>query len=326
MRTVGAVIIGQSNEQGPAYHQGSAQPVRWSSAFGWPNADAQAQAGWETGRTVYASHWYGTMWSLLAEHLWVRRRVRLLVSNAARGGSGQTDHWTGRIVVWAAENGFGRKLGEAVLPTVANGRRYRCTTGGVGGASEPSWPTTPGATVADGGLTWTCELADAGDVHGRVYAPGQSGYDPNGYIAAAKERLARMPAGCERWVLVSGNQSDLDRRTIVTAQQRAQALISMVEDLLAAGAQGVALGVTCYFNSLFEGSGRSYEAILLPSVRLALAHFRADPRVIEGADLFTALGKGVALRAEATPIHMTPESTWMAARAWRDALEASGRF
>lgn len=33
---------------------------------------------------------------------------------------------------------------------------YQCTTAGVAGATEPTWPTLPGATVKDGGAVWTC--------------------------------------------------------------------------------------------------------------------------------------------------------------------------
>jgi hypothetical protein len=40
-------------------------------------------------------------------------------------------------------------------PVARNGFRY-AYSGGITGATEPTWPTTIGATVADGGGTWTC--------------------------------------------------------------------------------------------------------------------------------------------------------------------------
>jgi hypothetical protein len=38
----------------------------------------------------------------------------------------------------------------------ANNNWFQCTTAGTTGASQPSWPTTPSATVTDGSVVWTC--------------------------------------------------------------------------------------------------------------------------------------------------------------------------
>lgn len=46
------------------------------------------------------------------------------------------------------------KIGNIVTPTVQNGWFYKCTVSGTSGGTEPTWPTTLGATVADGGATW----------------------------------------------------------------------------------------------------------------------------------------------------------------------------
>lgn len=45
--------------------------------------------------------------------------------------------------------------GDIVRPETANGRSYRCTTAGTSGSGTPTWPTTEGGTVVDGGVTWT---------------------------------------------------------------------------------------------------------------------------------------------------------------------------
>jgi phage tail sheath gpL-like len=49
-------------------------------------------------------------------------------------------------------------VGTYVQPSAAHtsGFYYKCTTSGAIGASEPTWPTTIGATVTDGAAVWTC--------------------------------------------------------------------------------------------------------------------------------------------------------------------------
>lgn len=57
---------------------------------------------------------------------------------------------------WAALTDY--SANNYVVPTVANGYVYKCTTdGGSSGAGEPTWGTTVGGTTADGDLVWTCE-------------------------------------------------------------------------------------------------------------------------------------------------------------------------
>lgn len=46
-------------------------------------------------------------------------------------------------------------LGDIYLPTVLNGHKYEVTTGGTTGATEPTWPTTAGGTVASGTAVFT---------------------------------------------------------------------------------------------------------------------------------------------------------------------------
>lgn len=57
-------------------------------------------------------------------------------------------------------------------PIAENGRAYECTQAGTTAASEPAWPTTPGQTVTDGTVIWTCR-AYAGNLlaYGQLTTP-----------------------------------------------------------------------------------------------------------------------------------------------------------
>lgn len=59
-------------------------------------------------------------------------------------------------VNWSA--GYSAQVGRVRMPTTPNGLRAVCiATSGVGGGTEPVWPTTAGATVVDGGITWAMQ-------------------------------------------------------------------------------------------------------------------------------------------------------------------------
>jgi hypothetical protein len=57
---------------------------------------------------------------------------------------------------WQASTAY--SVGSVVVPTAGNenGFRYECTTAGTSGTSQPTWPTTEGATVNDNTVVWTC--------------------------------------------------------------------------------------------------------------------------------------------------------------------------
>jgi hypothetical protein len=49
-----------------------------------------------------------------------------------------------------------------VRPSKPTGFEYECTTTGQSGAREPTnWPTTEGATLTEGSVTWTCRAISA---------------------------------------------------------------------------------------------------------------------------------------------------------------------
>jgi len=54
----------------------------------------------------------------------------------------------------ARANSTGYAFGDVVRPAAGNGHLYRCIVAGTSAGAPPSFPTTPQATVADGGVTW----------------------------------------------------------------------------------------------------------------------------------------------------------------------------
>ena len=48
--------------------------------------------------------------------------------------------------------------GALVRPGTINGYVYKCTTPGTSAATAPTFPTTPGSTVTDGTVVWTCQV------------------------------------------------------------------------------------------------------------------------------------------------------------------------
>ncbi len=63
-------------------------------------------------------------------------------------------HWVNDPGSWVTLTAYA--LGAYRRPTVANGFIYEVTANGTTAAGEPAWPTTPGLTVVDGTVTWTC--------------------------------------------------------------------------------------------------------------------------------------------------------------------------
>jgi hypothetical protein len=94
----------------------------------------------------------------------------LMYVAAEYAGQVYRHHYLDDPGAWAATTAYSD--GTFKRPTTANGFRYEVTAGGGGnsGGSEPTWPTTIGATVVDGALTWTCRtfaITDANCPHSK---------------------------------------------------------------------------------------------------------------------------------------------------------------
>ena len=66
----------------------------------------------------------------------------------------KSTNWDSAIT-WTASTSY--SVGDYVVPTSENGFVYKCITAGTSGSSEPSWPTTEGATITDGSVEWQAE-------------------------------------------------------------------------------------------------------------------------------------------------------------------------
>ena len=90
------------------------------------------------------------------------KAVRMAFEDQFINGDGSSNKPEGlfkqlRGTVWAASTAY--TLGQVVVPTTGkeNGAKYICTTAGTSHATtEPTWPTTEGATVTDNTVVWTC--------------------------------------------------------------------------------------------------------------------------------------------------------------------------
>ena len=73
------------------------------------------------------------------------------------------------IPTWASGTAYGVA---SVKPTTPNGFYYGTSSGGTSGGSEPAWPTSSGATVVDGSITWTAAQVSTATASIRLDADG----------------------------------------------------------------------------------------------------------------------------------------------------------
>ncbi|MGW4663196.1 hypothetical protein [Streptosporangium sandarakinum] len=112
----------------------------------------------------------------------------VLAAGTEASGSGYTAGGAtlgSKTVVYTAANSWSVQranstaytVGDVVRPTTGNGYLYQATSAGTSAGTAPTWPTTVGQTVTDGGVTWAnvgrgVLVVDAADPSWTTVNPG----------------------------------------------------------------------------------------------------------------------------------------------------------
>lgn len=86
-------------------------------------------------------------------------------------------------------------VGDIVTPTTANAHKYRVTTAGTSGASEPTFPTGSGATVTNGGVVFTENGADVVATARTFYGDGTNFLKLDPYVPGTLNATLTVPTG-----------------------------------------------------------------------------------------------------------------------------------
>ena len=134
-----------------------------------------------------------------------------------------------------------------IKPTVPNSRYYSTLGGGVTGSVEPTWPTTPGVTVVDGTVTWTC-LAFTANVTAQIRVEATS--LKNSFCDISNNLLSVGNIGISTTYLnnsdISNNHVSADLYTVIEANGTKNQYRNNLFELATAGAVDISgLGATC---------------------------------------------------------------------------------
>lgn len=84
-------------------------------------------------------------------------------------------------------------VGDIVRPTTGNSHVYRVTTAGTSGSTEPTWPTSSGATVVNGTATFTEYGADVVATSQTIYGQGSSYLKLPPYVPGSLNTTLTVP-------------------------------------------------------------------------------------------------------------------------------------
>lgn len=273
-KSVGAVVIGQSNEQG------AGKTKDLETAF-------KTQVKDPIGPNGGVRSW----WPYCAETLLERSDINLQIRNCAVGATSLCDSWTGRIRVWSrymlVTNGsyviHGSDLFRAYYP--------------IGSVGQSLTPPTESLKAGNqyGGLSWE-NLGSAKTPPGVCSNIADPLFDPNNYLKTAKTELLQINNVDEHWVFLSFGQGDKTlQSTSLQFQKSIQATVDFFSDTKAI----LYIGFTC------AGADPSidlwYQNELLPGWRNALQALANNNFVRQGANLRNSLGKLTSQISDETP-------------------------
>lgn len=95
--------------------------------------------------------------------------------------------------VWESNHTY--VVGDTVIPTTPNAHKYRVTTAGVSGSSEPSWTTGAGATFVSGAATFTENGADVAATARTFYGDGTNFLRLDPYVPGSLNTTLALPDG-----------------------------------------------------------------------------------------------------------------------------------
>lgn len=128
---------------------------------------------------------------------------RRLQANSNPGVANITITPTDILPVWQASTTY--TIGQTREPTPNNGFRYVVDTPGTSGATQPTWPTTIGSTVVDGGVLWRCvaKTHEPSEIKLALTEAGLAGATAGAALVLGTDVLSGTANALEVWMRVT---------------------------------------------------------------------------------------------------------------------------